>query len=202
LKSNIWKNPIAIATRTDSPMNSNQPATHRAVNYIKTHEASLALLLAAYGAFFLAVVIMGGWTLLDWGKDTFKVAPFAVHALLPRSYISPLFFATSFPVLLIGVAILCLYSIRNLNKERGKEYVAILLTVCGFAYIVVGAWPLQSTVDLPWEWQKQIMSYGLVFAWMLYALGLAVLAVGCVSLFMHSREYRRRHPELSEDIKG
>jgi uncharacterized membrane protein YiaA len=173
---------------------------NRAANYIKHHRISLGLLLAAYGVFYLSAVIMGGWTPADWGKDVFEVSPFAVHALIPRSAISPIFFITSLPALLVGTVLLCSGSIRGLRTlNADSQYVAVLLVVFGFAYTVVGAWPLQNTVDLPWEWQKQIMSYGSSFAWMLYLLSLVVLAVGAVSLYVHSRAYHRKHPELSFD---
>ncbi len=170
------------------------------INYVKEHRVSLGLLLAAYGAFYLAAVIMGGWTLADWGVDIFDVPPSAVHALVPRSLISPIFFVTSVPALIIGTVMLCVYSIRGLNPmiaAKDGEHVALLLTAAGFAYIIVGAWPLMDAVDLPWEWQKQIMSYGAPFAWALYILSLVVFAVGAVSMYVHSRAYHRRHPELS-----
>ncbi|MDR0373949.1 MAG: hypothetical protein LBI79_10480 [Nitrososphaerota archaeon] len=177
-------------------MNQNV-SLHRIAGYIADHRFSLGLFLAAYGVFFLSAVIMGGWTPADWGKDTFDVAPFAVQALIPRSAVSPIFFVTSFPALLAGVVLLCNSAIRGLRSLAAEsQYAAILLTAFGFAYTVVGAWPLQNKVDFPWEWQKQIMSYGLPFAWMLYLLSLFVLAVGVISLYVHSNAYRQRHPEF------
>ncbi len=77
------------------------------------------------------------------------------------------------------------------------EHVAVVLTAFGFAYQIVGAWPLQAVVDMPWNWQKQIMSYGSAFAWSLYAISWVVLAIGAISLFAHSRIYRQKHPELT-----
>jgi hypothetical protein len=93
---------------------------------------------------------------------------------------------------------LCVISLRDLRAGTAvDEHVAIALTAFGFAYQIVGAWPLQSTVDMPWIWQKQIMSYGSVFGWMLYVMSWVVLAVGAVSLYVHSRIYHQKHPELS-----
>ncbi len=169
------------------------------VDGIKRHRVSLGVLLAAYGAFFLALVIMGGWTFADWGKDVPDLPPMAIQPLLPHSFIAPFFFVTAFPSLLAGAAVLCNYSIRGLFSAAvgDREHVALLLAVSGFAYVIVGAWPLQKVVDMPWEWQKQIMSYGPAFAWLLYLLGIVVLAVGGLGLLVGSRQYHRRHPELS-----
>jgi hypothetical protein len=167
--------------------------------YARRHEASLGILLAASGAFYLASVILGGWTWFDWGKDVFTFPETAIQPLMPRSFISPLFFVTSFPALLIGVVLMCDCSIRGVRfgLTATSQYVAALLSVFGFSYLVVGAWPLQLPVDMPWAWQRQILSYGPFFAWMLYALGIIVLVIGGVSLFIHSQDYRRRHPELN-----
>jgi|YelNatPaOPRAMG01_1025707.scaffolds.fasta_scaffold41270_4 hypothetical protein len=171
---------------------------NRLTRYIRQHQVSLGVFLAAYGAFYLAVVIMGGWNLSEWGQDIFGSPQPAVHSLLPRSYISPIFFLTSLPALLIGATMLCVISLRDLRAGTAvDEHVAIALTAFGFAYQIVGAWPLQSTVDMPWIWQKQIMSYGSVFGWMLYVMSWVVLAVGAVSLYVHSRIYHQKHPELS-----
>jgi len=77
-----------------------------------------------------------------------------------------------------------------------SEHVAILLTTFGFSYQVVGAWPLGNAVDFPWQWQKQIMSYGPFFVWVFYLLSLVALGIGAFSLYVHSREYHRRHLEI------
>jgi hypothetical protein len=171
--------------------------TKRAVNYLRSHNISLAVFLAAFGAFYLSVVIMGGWTISDWGKDIFASPPSAVNSLLPRSYISPIFFLTSLPALLIGATMLCVISIQELRLGSAiDEHIAVALTAFGFAYQIVGAWPLQSIVDMPWEWQKQIMSYGSIFAWMLYFISWTVLVIGVVSVYMHSRSYHKKFIEL------
>ena len=177
----------------------NQTFSGKIVEYLNAHRASLGSLLAVYGAFFLAVVIMGGWTPFAWGKDVFNYPQSTVYTLMPRSYISPLFFLTSFPSLLIGTTLLCSYTIRALRSgiTVDSEHVAILLTSFGFSYQVVGAWPLGNAVDFPWEWQKQIMSYGSIFVWLLYLLSLVVLGIGAVSLYVHSKEYHRKYFELS-----
>jgi xanthine/uracil permease len=92
---------------------------------------------------------------------------------------------------------LCVMSVKELRLGSAiDQYVAIALVVFGFGYLVVGAWPLQTVVDMPWIWQKQIMSFGASFGWMLYALGVVVLLIGVASLYVHSREYHRRHPDL------
>jgi hypothetical protein len=179
----------------------NQTSPLRCIaNYIADHRLSLGLLLAAYGTFYLSAVIMGGWIPSDWGNDTFDIAPFATQALIPRNAVNPIFFVTSLPALLIGAILLCSGNIRGLRALTPESHhTAMLLTAFGFTYVVVGAWPLQNRGDFPWEWQKQIVSYGSFFAWTLYVLSLVVLVIGIVSLYMHSKKYRRRFPEVMLD---
>jgi hypothetical protein len=180
-------------------MNPNQSVSNRIASYVKNHWVSLGVLLAAYGVFYLLVVISTGWSPVDWGKDVVQCAPSSVSSLIPRSYVSPIFFVTSLPALIIGSVMLCVYSLRALRfgLTDDSERVAVLLVVFSFAYQVLGAWPLQNAANFPWEWQKQIMSYGPIFAWALYLISVVLLAVGGVTLFVHSRDYHKKHPELS-----
>ena len=174
---------------------------YRISNYVKSHEASLSLFLAAYGAFYMSSVILSGWTIVEWGKDITSYPPTFFNTLLPRSFINPIFFVTSFPALIIGAGMLCAYSILGINPKarNDKQYVSILLTAFGFTYQVIGAWPLGQWKDFPWQWQKQISLNGAIFAWILYVLSLAVLLVGVVSLYKHSVIYRKNH--MSEEEK-
>ena len=169
--------------------------TYRISNYVKTHRVSLGLFLAAYGAFYLTSVLLSRWTIADWGKDITGYPPSSINTLLPRSFIAPIFFVTSFPALIIGAAILCVYSTRGIKPEAAadKQYVAILLTAFGFTYQVIGAWPLGNLNDFPWQWQKQIMRNGPAFTWTLYLLSTVVLLIGAISLYKHSQIYHRKH---------
>ena len=171
---------------------------HRISKYMKSHKASLALFLAAYGVFYLSSVILSRWVMADWGKDITSYPPSAINTLLPRSFIDPIFFVTSFPALIIGAVLLCSYSIRGITPKApdNKQYVAILLAAFGFTYQVIGAWPLEQLKDFPWQWQKQIISNGSIFAWILYLLSLILLIVGGVSLYMQSRIYHQKHPDI------
>lgn len=177
-----------------------QTIPQRITNYIKKHSASLGTFLAAYGTFYLYSVIRTGWVPSDGFSQVHRLESLALYPPINNPYIIPAFFLTSLPALLIGTAILCIYSVKVLqsNITANSEHIAIILTVFGFAYTVLGAWPLQAAVDFPWDWQKQIMGYGAVFAWGLYGLSLVVLIVGGVSLFIHSREYRKVDPELDD----
>ena len=170
----------------------------RISTYVKNHRVSLGLFLATYGAFYLSSVLLSGWTIADWGKDITGYPPSFINTLLPRSFISPIFFVTSFPALIIGAVMLCVYSIRGIspNEVDDKEHVAILLTAFGFTYQVIGAWPLGHLNDFPWQWQKQIISNGAFFAWALYILSLIVLVIGGISLYKNSQIYHKKHPEL------
>ena len=173
---------------------------YRISNYVKSHEASLSLFLAAYGAFYMSSVILSGWTIVEWGKDITSYPPAAINTLLPRSFINPIFFVTSFPALIIGAGMLCAYSIRGINPKTSndKQYVSILLTSFGFTYQVIGAWPLEQWKDFPWQWQKQIILNGSIFAWILYVLSLAVLFFGVVSLYKHSVIYHKKYMNKEE----
>jgi hypothetical protein len=170
----------------------------RIVSYVKSHSASLGTLLSVYGAFYLFAVIRTGWTPSDWATQTPRLESLQPPVL--NAYLIPAFFVTSLPALILGTAILCGYSIRVLRSSLtvNSEHVAILLTVFGFAYQVLGAWPLMGVVDFAWVWQKQILGFGSVFAWALYVLSVVALTVGVVSLFVHSRDYHRRHHDLSD----
>jgi hypothetical protein len=164
-------------------------------SFLINHKVSLGILLAAYGVFYLTSVLLSMWTLGDWGKDTVAYPPSTITTLLPRSFINPIFFATSLPALIIGAIILCNYSLRGItpNASADKQYVAVLLTAFGFTYQVIGAWPLGKVVVFPWQWQKQILSNGPVFAWTLYLLSILVLFVGVISLYEHSVIYHKKH---------
>jgi hypothetical protein len=170
-------------------------------SYVKSHLASLGTLLTAYGAFYLYTVIRTGWTPSDGFTEVHNYSSLVLQASVFSPYLIPLFFITSLPAVLIGIVMLCYYTVRVLRNglTADSEHIAVFLTVCGFAYVVLGAWPLQEPVNLPWTWQKQIMVYGAGFAWMLYLLSVAMLVLGAVSLYVHSRAYHRAHPELALD---
>jgi hypothetical protein len=167
---------------------------NRIFSYAKTHWASLGLFLSAYGTLYLSSVILNHQTTADWEKAIAIYSPASINPILPRSLFDPIFFVTSFPTLIIGLSMLCSYSIRGIQPDgvADKQYVAILLTVLGFTYQVIGAWPLQHQIDFPWQWQKQIVSFGPIFAWSLYLLSLITFLVGAFSLYKHSLVYHQK----------
>ena len=174
---------------------------HQISSYVKSHLASVGTLLTLYGGFYLFTVIRTGWVPSYGIVVAREFASLALKAPIPNPYVIPAFFVTSFPALLIGVGMLCYYTFGVLRSgfTANSEHVAVLLIVCGFAYVVLGAWPLQEAANFPWTWQKQIMDYGVGFAWLLYLLSVFMLGVGLVSLFVHSRAYHLRHPKLAID---
>jgi carbon starvation protein CstA len=109
---------------------------------------------------------------------------------------------TSLPALIIGTVILSAYSMYKIRPGAvdDKERVALLLTVFGFAYQIIGAWPLGIKAIFLWEWQKQIISFGTIFAWTLTVLSLLALVAGGVSLFTHSKLYHHKHPQFNQII--
>jgi hypothetical protein len=166
---------------------------------VKSHLASVGTLLFAYGAFYLYSVIRTGWVPSDGVTVVHGFSSLALKAPVLSPYIIPAFFVTSLPALLVGAIMLCWYTVGVLRYGLtvDSEHVAILLTIFGFAYIVLGSWPLQEAINFPWTWQKQIMNYGASFAWLLYLLSVLMLILGALSLFVHSRAYHRKHPELA-----
>lgn len=171
-------------------------------NYMSERRVSLGLFLASYGVFYLTSVLLSRWTLSDWGKDITGYPPSTINTVLPRSFIDPFFFVTSFSALIVGAIILSIYSLHRITPEASadKQYIAILLTAFGFTYQVIGAWPLEEFVNFPWQWQKQIILNGSIFAWILYLLSLTVLFVGVVSLYKHSVIYHKKHlSEIEKD---
>jgi hypothetical protein len=186
-------------------MSSNsQKQTHlnKFSNYVTNRKLSLGIFLASYGVFYLTSVLLSRWTIFDLGKDITCYPPSEISTVLPRSFIDPIFFVTSFSALIIGAIMLCSYSLHGISPQApaDKPYVAILLTAFGFTYQVIGAWPLGNVVDFPWQWQKQIALNGDVFAWVLWLLSLAVLLVGVISLYKHSVIYHKKHLSDEEPV--
>ncbi len=175
-------------------------------NYVRSHKVSLGLFLASYGVFYLTSVLLSRWTIFDLGKDITTYPPSEINTVLPRSFIAPIFFVTSFIALIIGAIMLCNYSLRGISPQApaDKQYAAILLTAFGFTYQVIGAWPLGKVVDFPWQWQKQIILNGTIFAWIVWLLSLSVLFIGAISLYKHSVIYHKKHareePQDAESV--
>jgi hypothetical protein len=174
-----------------------QSTPSRLTSYVKNHMASLGTLLFAYGAFYLFAVIRTGWVPTDGVTVVHRLESLVLYPPTLNPLVVLAFFVTSLSALIIGTVLLCAYSVKAMRNgvTVHSEHVAVLLTVFGFAYQVLGAWPLQTVVDFAWDWQKQIMNYGAVFAWGLYFLSFVGLVIGAVSLFVHSRDYHRRQRE-------
>ena len=168
-------------------------------DHIKNHKVSLGLFLAAYGTFYLSSVIMSNWNILDIARKNSSLPPFAIGTLLSQDSIAAIFFASSFPMLFFGAIMLCYYCIKGLGMEtvEDRERIGIILVSFGFFYITIGAWPLTKSTDFPWEWQKQIISNGVLFSWMLYILSIIVLVVGAVTVYRTSKIYHQKHPDFS-----
>jgi hypothetical protein len=175
---------------------------NRLSGYVKSHLASVGSLLTVFGAFYLYSVIRTGWIPTDCVNVAHGFVSLALKAPVFSPYIIPAFFAVSLPALIVGALMLCYYTIGVLRHGLtvDSEHVAVLLAVLGFAYMVLGAWPLQGSANFPWTWQKQIMDYGQGFALMLYLLSVVMLVLGAASLYVHSRAYHRLHPELGLDL--
>jgi len=175
--------------------------TSKILHYLTSHKVSLGLFLASYGVFYLSTTIMSGWSIQYWGQDNTSYPPFSINPLFPHGLIAPIFFISSLPSLLIGAIMLCGYCLRGLGMDtvEDRERIGILLTAFGFFYIIVGAWPLTLSTSFPWEWQKQIASYGPIMLWLLYILSITVFVIGSLSVYRCSKIYHQKHPEFSSE---
>ena len=91
---------------------------------------------------------------------------------------------------LIGSLMISVYCLRGIEPKRAdnKEHAAVLATSLGFAYLVLGAWPLWTQL-YPWPWQEEIANYGNLLVFPLFVGSIIALFSGAVSLFIHSKIY-------------
>lgn len=82
--------------------------------------------------------------------------------------------------------------------KKHQLSIGILLTTFGFTYQVIGAWPLWDKL-YPWEWQTEIAKHWGFLVWPLFILSLYSLIIGSVLLYIDSKHYHKRHPELYTD---
>jgi len=97
---------------------------------------------------------------------------------------------------LFGTLMLTVYCVRDIQPTvvDNKEHAAVLVTALGFAYLVLGAWPMW-TQSYPWAWQQEIANYGNLLVLPLFAGSLIALIAGSVSLYIHSRIYHQKYPD-------
>ena len=161
-------------------------------NYMGNHRVSLGLFLASYGVFYMSSVLLSRWTIADWGKDITSYPPSTINTIVtPQFYRSNLFCHKSPSINHRSYNAYALTVIHGITPEApvDKQYVAILLT-CFWVYVPGNrGLAIGEIDDFPWQWQKQIILNGSIFAWILYLLSLVVLFVGVVSLYKHSVIY-------------
>ena len=104
-------------------------------------------------------------------------------------------------IALVGTLMLSVYCVKGIRPEvvDNKEHAAFLVTALGFGYLVLGAWPLW-TLGYFWPWQKEIASYGNLLILPLYAGSVFAFGAGAVSLYIHSKIYHQKHPEMSNPL--
>jgi len=165
--------------------NSQANYAYQMVKFVKNHQLSIGLLLTIFGVADLWFIMPNIWSsAANWQ---------GFYILVPEwSFIVPILFIIS----LIGIIILCVYSIRDIQLERtdNKEHAAIVVTALGFTYQVIGAWPLWDQA-YPWPWQKEIANYGNFLVLPLFIGSLLALIIGAASLYIHSKIYHEKHPE-------
>ena len=163
---------------------------YQAASFVKSHQLIIGLLLVFFGVSDL-------WFIMPNLYGTFPGYYVNWQAL----YFYMLEWTFTIPILLamtlIGTLMLTFYCITDIQPERvdEKEHAAILVTALGFTYQVIGAWPLWNQ-QYPFPWQQQIANYGNLLVLPLFAGSLFALIVGAVSLYIHSKIYHQKHPEV------
>jgi hypothetical protein len=162
---------------------------YQAASFVRSHQLVIGLLLVFFGV-----------------SDLWFIMP-NLYGTFPGFYVNWQAFyfympgwALTIPVLLvmtlIGTLMLSVYCISDIQATRVdyKEHAAILVTALGFAYLILGAWPLWNQ-SYQWAWQQEIANYGSLLVLLLYAGSLVAFLIGGASLYIHSKIYHQRHPE-------
>jgi hypothetical protein len=171
---------------------SQQNYKNMTAEFFKLHQFSIGLLVVFFGIADLWFVmpnmyagLVGDWH-VDWRSLNLynPLWNFTVPFLLVMT--------------LIGTLILSNYCIKGIRPEKvdNKQNAAILVTVLGFTYQVVGAWPLWNQW-YPWPWQAEIAKYGNWLVFPLFIGSLVILIIGAISLYKHSKIY---HLQVSSKI--
>ena len=162
---------------------------YQVASFVRSHQLVIGLLLVFFGVSDL-------WFIMPNLYGTFP--GFYVNWQVFYFYMPE--WRLTIPVLLvmtlIGTLILSVYCISDIQATRVdyKEHAAILVTALGFAYLVLGAWPLWNQ-SYQWAWQQEIANYGSLLALLLYAGSLVIFLIGAASLYIHSKIYRQKHSE-------
>ena len=160
-------------------------------NFVKRHQFSIGLLLIFFGVADLWFVMPNMYAvLLDWHVT----GPVFSFYMPEWRFTIPILLIIS----LIGTLMLSVYCIRDIRPNRvdKKEHAAILVTALGFTYQVIGAWPLFNQ-PYPWPWQAEIATYGNLLVFPLFIGSLLALIIGAASLYIHSKIYHEKHPEMT-----
>ena len=83
--------------------------------------------------------------------------------------------------------------------KKHQLSIGIFLTTFGFTYQVLGAWPGWDEAKYNWEWQKEIARHWGFLVWPLFIISLCSLIIGIALLYIDSKHYHKRHPELYTD---
>ncbi len=79
--------------------------------------------------------------------------------------------------------------IKEPIKSNKKTAIGLILTLSGFTYLLIGAWPdVPVSPDFPegpyfWQWQRELETLGSTTLWILYIISFAVFIFGCLILF-------------------
>jgi hypothetical protein len=116
----------------------------RVSSYVRSHNVSLGLFLAAYGVFYLSSVILNDWTVADWGKETTGYPPSFINPMLPPKFYQSDIFRPKFPHSNHRACNPLLLQYSRIRPEAAvdKQFVAILLIAFGFTYQIIGVWRL------------------------------------------------------------
>jgi hypothetical protein len=160
-------------------------------SFVKSHQFIIGLLLVFFGVSDLWFILPNLYGTLPDLYVNWRV----IYFFMPE-------WATTIPILLIlsliGTLMLSVYCVRDIQPARpdNKELAAMLAVALGFTYQVIGAWPLWNQ-QYPWPWQQQIANYGNLIVLPVFIGSLLALIVGAASLYIHSKIYHQKHPEIT-----
>jgi len=159
-------------------------------DFLKAHQFAIGFLMVFLAVADLWFVMPNMYpSLLDWhvGSQFFGFYMPEWFFTIPAMLI----------MCLIGTLMLSIYGLRDIQPERvdNKEYAAILVTALGFTYQVIGAWPFFYR-GYPWPWQQVIANYGNLLVLPLFVGSLLALIIGAASMYIHSKIYHQKHPEM------
>ncbi len=183
------------------------------LDHIKHHLLFYGLVTTAIGASLIAVLTANSAYTFTYANDVQKYL--SLTWLVRALYIE--FFALCLIFTVTGITLLSAFgltkgyskaSMKNIKNDvneylaiikepiqsNKKTVIGLILAVCGFTYLLIGAWPdAPQMPDYPegpyfWQWQRDLATLGNPVVWTLYLISFAAFAIGCFLLYQKIRQ--------------